>query len=356
MEVREQPVDDAEAEARDDEQVGLAYDRRRVRVDLAARRGQSEVLERAHGGRPYSDHAPPGGPRRGDAPPGGAVDEEALGVEAVVVEPPLVQRTEGPEADVQRDRLDGHAGRGQRRVDGRREVQTRGGRRRRSHRPGVCRLVASAVGEAGADVGRQRGLPHVGEPGEDGPRTLIGEHPPPVAERLDAAQRPVWGAFGAQRLPGARAPAHQRLPSFVAAGGRRPLQEEDLDTAAGRAAEEGPRREDPRVVAHEHVAAAQQDGEVAEARVAQTAVGGDLGDVVQAAAAADGPGDTVVVVVPRHDQKARGIARLDGMLCDQLAGKLEVEVVQREVAGAHRVDLLARRWCHASHLLAAQPQ
>jgi len=44
------------------------------------------------------------------------------------------------------------------------------------------------------------------------------------------------------------------------------------------------------------------------------------------------------------------------MLCDQLAGKLEVEVVQREVAGAHRVDLLARRWCHASHLLAAQPQ
>ena len=48
-----------------------------------------------------------------------SLDREALRVQTVVVEPLLVERAEGPEADVQRDRLDGHAGGGERFVHGR---------------------------------------------------------------------------------------------------------------------------------------------------------------------------------------------------------------------------------------------
>ena len=60
---------------------------------------------------------------------------------------------------------------------------------------------------------------------------------------------------------------------------------------------------------------------------------------------------------PLHEQ-ARGVARFQRGLRDQLVGQLVLEVGQAEAGGlvAHAVLRRARRSCHASHLLAAQPQ
>ena len=68
----------------------------------------------------------------GHAAPDLRSDLVGLGVEAVVGEPLLLQRLEGAEADVERHVADVQAGRGERRVEARREVQAGRGRRRRT--------------------------------------------------------------------------------------------------------------------------------------------------------------------------------------------------------------------------------
>ncbi len=125
--------------------------------------------------------------------------------------------------------------------------------------PGIGRLVSLRVVERRRDVRRQRRDAGVAKKVEHGPAAEVLDHPAPVAERLDAAQRPV----------AVRAPRSRALPP--AAGGRaaappsarsRPTapssaqQEQHLDPAAGGAVEVAARREHARVVAHQHIAGA----------------------------------------------------------------------------------------------------
>ena len=238
---------------------------------------------------------------------------------------------------MQRHRLDDDAGRRQRRVQRRREVQAGGRRRRRPEGAGVRRLVALGVLQRRRDVRRQRRHAGVVEQLEHRRRAQALDHPAAVAERLDAAQRPLRPqGLALEHLLAPRPAAQERLPALARrrrAGQR--AEEQHLDAPAGRAVEEAARREDARVVAHQHVALAQQRRQVGEDVVLERAGGA------------------------AHHEQARRVARLRRRLRDQLVGQLVVEVGQGEAGGrvAHAV-LRPRRGgsCHASHLLAAQPQ
>ena len=192
--------------------------------------------------------------------------------------------------------------------------------------------------------------------------------PAAVAERRRTRQRPrVPESVARQLLAPVRATAQQHLPllrpgagSLSRPGGRRTRragrpQKESLDARAGGAAEERARREDARVVAHQHVALAQEAGQVAEDAVLD-----------------------LPVCAPVHEQSRR-VPGIDRALSDQDLWELVLEVLERKDEGpgvhdssargshvragiwralrARHPDFLrATHSCHASHLLAAQPQ
>ena len=114
------------------------------------------------------------------------------------------------------------------------------------------------------------------------PSLRTSQRPSPHGD--DARQRPgVAQRLAGEHLAGARTAAQQHLPQLsrgtpvpgssapaIAALARRRAQEQHLDAPAGRPAEEGARREDARVVAHQHVAGAQQARQIGEDAVLQS--------------------------------------------------------------------------------------
>ena len=207
-----------------------------------------------------------------------------------------------------------------------REVQPGGRRRGRALQAGVDGLVALGVGERRPDVGRQGRLAvareqtgeRLGRPAAgptcqrpspslsptstanvSGAASLRSVSPPrrrPRASTSHVSPRAVGGPPGRPRLARrrrTRRPRHARRPRSG-----QTLQEQQLDPPAGRLAKVRPGRDHAGVVAHQHVAAAQQAGKLAEAPVVEPQAG---------AGAA------------RHEQP-RGVARLGGTWAISSAG------------------------------------
>ena len=234
--------------------------------------------------------------------------------------------------------LDGDVRRRQRVVQRRGEVQAGRRRRRRAEAAGVGRLIPLRVVERRGDVRRQRRHPGLVEQREHRRPAEALDDPAAVPDRLDAAQRPVRPEdLALQDLLRPRPPAQERLPALArVARARERVEEQHLDAPPGGAVEEAARGKHARVVADEHVAGAEQRRQLVE------------GAVLERSARA-----------PR-DQQPRGVARLRRRLRDQLLGQDVVEVAQGDARAraAHAVlrARRSRRACHASHLLAAQPQ
>ena len=261
MEVGQHGVDDAEGEARPDEEVGLAAEHA---VGAGVRSGAREMLERAHGGRPHGHD--PASPSRAAAIRRQAAPSTSKrsACRRLASRRSSLQRTERPEPHVQGDRLDADAGGGEGGVGRRGEVQTGGRCRRRPDGARVQRLIALAVFEIGVDVRRQRGPPHLLQQVEHRARRRGGEHPAAVAQRIVAAHAST--PRPAPRSPGSRPGADGRgagLPSAPPPAGGEWAQKERLDAAARRTAEEGAGREHAGVVAHEHVARREERGKIA---------------------------------------------------------------------------------------------
>ena len=202
------------------------------------------------------------------------------------------------------------------------EVQAGGGRRRRAPQTREDGLVALGIGQRGPDVGRQGGLAVTGEQGAKrlaaGPRRAY--RPAPVAEPLPHLDRKGLGRrLAAQRLAGAQAAARQHLPGLSRLPGQ-PLQEQQLDAPAGRLANVGAGRDHAGVVAHEHVAGTQQPGQIAK------------GAVVEGKRRSGAAG---------HEQ-ARGIARLERHLGDQLGRQRVVELVEPHLGPGGRTSRAGR--------------
>ena len=227
--------------------------------------------------------------------------------------------------------LDRDAGRQQRLVERRREVQAGGRRRGRAALPCVDGLIALGIVERRLDVGRQRRLAvarqQVRERFGDAGRRAHAKAP--VAEgRGDLDGEGIGSGLAAQQLAAVQAPPGQDLPGVGRRG--RPgaahavaqaLHKEQLDAAAGRLAKPCPSGDDAGVVAHEHVARSKQRGQIAKALVAQT----------QERSGARG-----------HEQ-ARGVARFGRHLGDQLVGQVVVELVEPHdgrLTGGCRADRL----------------
>ena len=161
-----------------------------------------------------------------------------------------------------------------------------------------------------------------------------GEQPAAVAQWPVAAQRPHAGALAGQHLSGTRPAAQEPLPGLAVATRTPQVQKQHFDASPVGAPKEAACREHARIVAHEHVAWAQQGRQIAE-RTILPAPGGAM-----------------------EDQETRGVARFERLLRDKLRRQLVVQIIERQVVaspGSSR-RAAARRSCHASHLLGTQPQ
>lgn len=229
------------------------------------------------------------------------------------LDPLAVDRLEGAGADAQLDPrgLDPAGGEG--REQGAGEMQAGGGRGDRARAVGEHRLVALAVAGAvrAPDVGGQRHAPAaLGQREHPAGAGLEGEGARAVVmarQHLGRAERGraracVRGAE-ADPGPGAHPAAHQAAPALTPI--RRRLRrlgvdQQDLERAAAGLGPGQARRDHARAVEHQEIAAAQPCGQVGDALVAQA-------------------------VAAAGHQQARGVARLDRLLGDELRRHREVE-------------------------------
>ena len=270
MEIREQPVDDAKAESRGDEQRGLGLAGRNAALLVGGR------LERAQRRRADGDDAAATGTRRGDGGGGLGRDPVPLAVHPVRGQIVALHRRKRAGAHVQRHPGDGDTRRPQRREHRLVEMQSGGRRGDGAGMAGIDGLVARLVRGVGSapDVRRQRDLAVAIEILGERLRSVDGEPEEAVVARDHGrrhAARQVDRAAGARRM--ARAELEHALVRAEHA-----LQQQ-LDGAARGLDRAQSRLDHPRVVEDDEVAGGEEAGQVGERAVLDRVAG----DVQQAA-------------------------------------------------------------------------
>lgn len=287
MEVRQQGIDTPKRETRRDEE-------RRASAQLST---SCNRLEHTHGGCTHGKYTA----SAGDPAPRIRVDLVPLAMENVLLQAGFRDGSEGIETHVERH------------VDGleiservRCEMKTCGWSRRRPQHSRVDGLVPLWIFEWLANVWRKGGV---------ATRLAVeSDEPASVAERFEELHR-------AEPLSRAQSAcwASERFPRVPACDG---FEEEDFHRPAGGASEAKPRGYDAAVVDHDELVG-EEPSEIRENRVLD---GGR---------------------VPSVHQEPRRIARLDGMLGNQLRGQLVVKLSRvhpaRRVASAPMDSLALER-------------
>ncbi len=267
VEVGNQPIDRLEAVAGPNEQVGLPGARRDGPV------GSRRRLQSAHRGSAGGPYGAPALAGVVDPLRRRLADAVPFGLDLVLSRILAFHRAERPRSHVKREASDLYAPVRDGIEDPAREVEAGGRGSHAAHLIGVNRLVPCPVGfvVGSPDVGRQRHVTvalqrhryrEIGDQADD-PATGF-------ARVFDLDPQPLPDLDPATRLQLAARP-HHGAPT--AAFDVERLDQQDLGGGARRLAADQPRREDPGVVEHQHVAGTHQLRQVGEDPVGKAAVG-----------------------------------------------------------------------------------
>ena len=266
MEVGEQRIDDPETVARHDEQLRVAAER----LDspgLVSRR-----FEQPERGRPGRDHAPSRRPPAADGLSGGGRYLAPFRMHPVVLDALGFHRQEGAGADMEGDGDDPDPARGDPRQQIARQMKPRRRRRDRAGRPRIDRLVVGAVPRvrpAGPlDIGGQGRLAVVFEGGQHiGSRCKAEPDFAVPGAALDMRPERVRDLDHVARAQPPRR-AGERAPGLALGGAVERAQQRRFDARLAAPADDAG-GDDLGVVDRQHVAGAEQPGQLGDRPVAE---------------------------------------------------------------------------------------